>query len=100
MKENGTSAAKKAAEPIPSFLLECLAFNAPDRFFHQGDSEYYGDVADVISHCWRETKPEKKTLVMLEVSKLKWLFGRSQPWTMAQAHAFLLEAWRHVGFKR
>jgi hypothetical protein len=95
MKINGTAEAKLAAA-VPSFLLECCAYNAPDGCFNS--ENLYVDVQAVIADIWRKTKPETPDLELVEVSGMKWLFGSDQPWTKAQLHEFLLQAWRHVGF--
>jgi hypothetical protein len=99
MATNGNAATKGAAAPIASFLIESLVFNAPDKCFNREASGYYSDMQEVIAHCWRETKDDAKARQLLEVSKRKYLFGADQKWTRAQAHEFLLLAWRYVGFK-
>jgi hypothetical protein len=97
MKQSTGQATRQAAD-VPSFLLECLAFNASDGCFQQGD--LYDDLKAVITEVWNATKPEKDDLVYVEVSGLKRLFGSEQPWTKARAHSFLLKAWQHVGFSK
>jgi hypothetical protein len=97
MKENGNLNAQEAAD-VPSFLLECIAYNASDACFQH--DHIYDDVKAVITEIWNKTNPETEDLVLKEVSGLKWLFGAEQPWTKAQTHVFLLEAWHHVGFRR
>jgi len=97
MKENGTAECKAAAQ-VPSFLLECLAYNASDECFQKDD--LFEDTRTVVAQLWNRTRPEMKDLELLEVSGLKWLFGAGQPWSKASAHAFLLSAWQHVGFKQ
>lgn len=98
MAANGTTSAMKAAAPIPSFLIECLVFNAPDGKFNLVQGSYYEDVKAVLTSLWHSTKPGGNGGDFVEVSRLKWLFKR-QSWTMAEAHEFLLRAWQHVGFK-
>jgi hypothetical protein len=96
MQSSGDSATRSASN-VPSFLLECLAYNAPDTCYQR--DHLYDDVRAVIARMWSETKPETEDHVLVEVSGLKWLFGASQPWSKSDAHAFLLSAWRHVGFQ-
>jgi predicted nucleotidyltransferase len=90
------ASAKKAGK-ISSFLLECLAFNAPDDKFNLTDGTYYDDVKNVIVWLWNNTKPDS-TYKFTEVSGLKWLFSENQAWTKNEAHEFLYQAWRYVGF--
>ena len=87
----------KAAADVPSFLLECLAYNAEDGCYQNG--HLYEDVRSVVTKLWNKTKPDTEN-ILVEVSGLKWLFGSGQPWTKATAHNFLLRAWQHVGFSR
>lgn len=85
------------AEPIPSFLIECLVWNVPDNGFA---SEYYIDnVRWVLAHCFNNTMNDSLCAAWGEVSDLKYLFGPHQKWTRAEAHAFLGAAWDYVGFE-
>lgn len=97
MKRSEEQSVRQAAE-VPSFLLECLAFNASDGCYQQGD--LYDDLKAVITTLWNGTKAETDDLVYVEVSGRKWLFCGEQPWTKASAHSFVLKAWQHVGFSR
>lgn len=98
MLATGSPAARAAAAATPSFLLECLAFNAPDDKFNLVDGSYFDDVKGTIAWLWERTKPGGDGTKFVEVSGLKWLFSPAQGWEMAQAHAFLFWAWNHVGF--
>jgi hypothetical protein len=99
MAENGTPSARAATTGVPSFLLECLAFNAPDRCFNLSEDGYVEDVKSAITHLWNATKPEGSWQEFREVSRRKRLFLDGQTWTREVAHTFLLEAWRHLGLK-
>jgi hypothetical protein len=99
MKESSLYKISAAAEPIPSFLIECLAFNATDSCFNREDGSYYQDVRETIRHLWYGTKEDALCKDYLEVSRLKWLFHSSQPWSRVNVHEFLLRAWHHVGFE-
>jgi hypothetical protein len=95
--QSSSNSATRSASNVPSFLLECLAFNASDDCYQR--DHLYDDVRAVIAQMWNKTKPETEDLVLVEVSGLKWLFGASQAWSKGDAHAFLLSAWQHVGFR-
>jgi hypothetical protein len=99
MKADGTQAGRDAAKATPSFLIECLVFNAPDKCFNLSNGTYFEDVKAVIGDLWNATKAADGCEKHLEVSRMKWLFRDTQPWTREQAHEFLLRAWNHVGFK-
>jgi hypothetical protein len=100
MREHGTTEAKAAAQPIPSFLLECLVFNAPDRCFNLVDGSYFEDVKATMLAQWTATKDDSGCASFVEVSRLKPLFANGQPWQRDRVHAFLLNAWHHVGFTK
>lgn len=86
-----------AAGPIPSFLIECLVWNVPnDRF---GDQTYSDDMREVLRYLYLQTETDATCSEWGEESDLKYLFRDFQRWTRAQANAFVLAAWRHVGFE-
>lgn len=98
MREQGKVEAKAAAQPIPSFLLECLVFNAPDSCFNRVEGSYYEDVKATIFAQWAATKDDLGCSGFVEVSRLKPLFASGQPWRRDQVHDFLFRAWHHAGF--
>jgi hypothetical protein len=99
MKEQGSPEVKTAANAAPSFLLECLAFNASKECFNRVEGSYYEDVKAVILDCWTRTQDDARGATFVEVSGLKPLFAPGQPWTRTAANAFLARAWHYVGFK-
>jgi len=86
-----------AAQPIPGYLLECLVWNTPNRCFNAGT--WSDRVQDILSHIWTKTKEGATCKDWCEVDKIKYLFHVSQPWTRAQAHAFIEAAWTYAGFQ-
>jgi predicted nucleotidyltransferase len=93
MVDNG----HKVAVAIPSYLLECLVWNAPDVGFGQDD--YCDDVRYVITHLWNATRTDDQCKECCEINGLKYLFHLTQPWTRDQANSFLAAAWNYIGFK-
>jgi hypothetical protein len=93
MEEAGIAAAKRA----PSYLIECLVWNAPNEGF--GHDQYAVDVARVLAHTFNETITDEACFEWGEVNELKYLFRSGQPWSRAQAHDFLSAAWDYVGFE-
>lgn len=85
-----------AAKPIPSFLVECLVWNAADNAF--GHESYYFDLREVLATTFNGTIGDDACKDWREVSNRKFLFHVVQPWTRQQAHAFLSAAWNYVGF--
>lgn len=99
MVTSGSPEARVAAAPMASFLLECLSFNAADNCFNRVDGTYYDDVKAVITAIWNSTKDDAVAAPLLEVNRMKLLFGDHQGWARSQVHEFLARAWNHVGFK-
>lgn len=93
---NSSDSATSAAANVPSFMLECLAYNASNDCYQR--DHLYDDVRAVVAQMWNKTKPDREER-LVEVSGMKWLFGASQPWSKAEAHNFLLRAWNHIGFR-
>jgi predicted nucleotidyltransferase len=85
------------AEPIPSYLIECLVWNVPDNLF--GNALYEDDVQSALAHLWSSTKEDAKCSEWGEVNEFKYLFRATQPWTREQVHAFINAAWDYVGVK-
>lgn len=86
----------QAAEPIPSFLCECLIWNVPDS--QMGASTLTEDVKSAIVYLYNNTKNEADCHEWGEVSELKYLFRAGQPWTYQQANQFLIAAWAYLGY--
>ena len=86
-----------AAGPIPSFLIECLVWNAPNPCF--GHDTYTADVRETLVHLFNDTIKFDNCKEWGEINELKYLFRSVQPWTVTQAHAFLSAAWHYLGFE-
>ena len=87
-----------AAEPIPSYLIECLVWNVPNEGFEH--NEYKADLRYILAHTFNATMTDEKCNKWGEVNELKYLFRSNQPWSrQQQAHAFLGAAWDYVGFQ-
>lgn len=86
-----------AADPIPSFLVECLVWNAPNSTF--GHETYTTDVREVLANLFNDTIKFETCSEWGEINELKYLFRTGQPWTLTQAHAFISAAWDYWGFE-
>lgn len=93
MATNGIQSAKDA----PSFLIECLVFNAPNSCFNY--SSFKPMVREVLVNLFNDTLNDDKCSEWGEVSELKYLFRSSQPWTRQSAHLFLSDAWDYIGYE-
>jgi len=86
----------KSAKDAPSFLIECLVFNAPNNCFN--DIAFKPMVRSVLASLFNDTLTEEKCSEWGEVNELKYLFRSSQPWTRQSAHQFLSDAWDYIGY--
>jgi hypothetical protein len=86
-----------AAEPLASYLIECLVWNVPNDGF--GHDAYAADVSYALAHLYNATKTADGCSEWGEINELKYLFRSGQPWTREQANAFVLAAWQYVGFE-
>ena len=93
MQEEGID----AADNIASCMIESLVWNVPNEAF--GHDTYQDDVRDVLAHLFNNTRTNAECSEWGEVSELKYLFCRGQPWTRDQAHNFISAAWDYVGFE-
>jgi len=93
MAENGL----KAADPIPSYLIECLVWNVANESLN--NTTYSADVRGALAHLWNNTREDAECKEWGEINELKHLFRSSQPWTRAQVNTFLQAAWDYVGFE-
>lgn len=92
MSEKGVKSAKDA----PSFLIECLVFNASNACFES--SNYKSMVRAILAELFNKTIDDEKCSEWGEVSELKYLFKGSQPWTRQSANQFLSDAWGYIGY--
>lgn len=85
-----------SAEPITSFLAECLTWNVPDAHFT--NPTYAADLREALLFLYNNTTTDAQCVEWGEVSELKYLFRPAQKWTRAQANAFVIDAWRYLEF--
>lgn len=86
-----------SAAAVPSYLVECLVWNAPNGCF---DEDTWEDrVQSVLRFLWQNTREATLCDKWCEVDGIKYLFHILQPWTREQAHAFINAAWDYVGVK-
>ncbi len=73
-------------DTMPSFLLECLVWNAPDTCFQT--TSYREDARQVAAHIWGDMQVPDTAKNYKEVSEMKWLLREAHR-TPAQAQAFM-----------
>lgn len=87
----------KAAETIPSYLIECLVWNVPNEDL--GHDTLRADVRHALAHLWNNTRTDETCKEWGEVNELKYLLRGGQPWNRQQVNTFLQAAWDYVGFE-
>jgi hypothetical protein len=85
------------AEPIPSYLIECLVWNVPNKGL--GFPTLYSDMQFCLAHLYNNLMADQGCTEWGEINELKYLFRPSQPWSHSAAFAFVSAAWDFVGFK-
>lgn len=93
MADNGY----EEADIIPSFLIECLVWNVPNKGF--GHDTYSADVRWALAYLFNNTLNFDDCKEWGEINELKYLFRTSQPWTREQANTFLDTAWDYIGLE-
>jgi len=83
-----------AADPVASYLIECLLYNVPDPVF--GGDSYKDNVQNALLTCFSATQTDVACDKWREVNETKFLFRSTQPWTRQQAYDFVLAAWSYV----
>ena len=93
MQDEDVAIAKK----IPSFLIECLAWNADINAFN--GYTYTAIVRHLLADLWNRTRKDEDCSEWGEVNELKYLFRPVQPWTRQGANEFLQAAWDYIGYQ-
>ena len=93
MQDEDVAIAKKT----PSFLIECLAWNADIDAFNK--DTYTAIVRHLLADWWNRTRKDDDCSEWGEVNELKFLFRLAQPWTRQEANKFLQAAWDYIGYQ-
>lgn len=95
--ENAMAADGKFRE-LPSFFMECLAYNCPDEVFSR--STWTERLKGMLFHIWDNLQgDEPDEGRWLEVNECLFLFHSGQKWTRADGREFAKAAWNYFGFK-
>lgn len=92
MAEDGTF------RELPSFFMECLAYNCPGNVFaHPTWTEC---LRAMLLHIWNNLQGDEPTTGRwLEVNECFFLFHSNQKWTREDGREFAKAAWNYFGFK-
>lgn len=84
-------------QELPSYLIECLAYNVPDRLF--AHDTYAADMRGVLATIFNSTLSTGNWNDWEEVNGLKYLYRSHDKWSHEQVHHFAEAAWHHMGYK-
>lgn len=83
---------------LPSYFMECLAYNCPDSIFAL--STWEERLRGMLSHIWNQLQGnEPDTDRWMEVNDCFYLFHSNQKWTRKDGREFAKAAWNYFGFK-
>jgi len=83
---------------LPSFFMECLAYNCPDTTFYH--STWTECIRAMLIHIWFNLQgDEPSSERWLEVNECFFLFHSKQKWTREDGREFAKAAWSYLEFK-
>lgn len=83
---------------LPSFFMECLAYNCPDNAF--AESTWTECLRSMLLHIWNNLQGDEPTSGRwMEVNECFYLFHSDQKWTREDGREFAKAAWNYLGFK-
>lgn len=83
---------------LPSYFMECLAYNCPDSVF--AHSTWEERLRGMLYHIWDQLQgDEPDTGRWVEVNEYFFLFHSNQKWTREDGREFAKAAWNYFGFK-
>ena len=84
---------------VPSYLIECLAYNCPDSTITS--ATWTSAVRQMLFHIWQRLQGEEPTeenLRWLEVNECFYLFHPGQKWNRGDGRDFAAAAWNYLGY--
>jgi hypothetical protein len=88
-----------AHRDLPSYFVECLAYNCPDAVFKR--ATWTDVVRGCLGHMWESLQgeePSDTSVRWLEANECFYLFHPGQKWSRSDGREFALAAWKYLGF--
>lgn len=84
---------------LPSFFMECLAYNCPDNTFSH--PTWTERLRAMLVHIWNNLQGDEEPTSgrWMEVNECFFLFHVNQKWTREDGRDFAKAAWNYFGFK-
>ena len=92
LRNEMADAGVQAAKPIPSYLIECLAYRVDDFFYTDDNDDHHNRIYWIIRSLQELTVDSAWLAGAAEINDVKGLFGSWQGWTAPQVVAFLSAA--------
>lgn len=96
MRNEMQDRAVRAAEPIPSYLIECLAYRVDNAFYLDDTDDHFNRTSRIIRQLQQLAADQNWVAHATEINDVKGLFGSWQGWTSAQVVDFLRAARTHL----
>jgi len=90
----------RAFRELPSYFVECLAYNCPDPTFEH--ATWTDTLRAMLVHIWtglQGEEPADAGARWVEANACFYLFHSSQKWSRTDGREFAYAAWNHLGFK-
>jgi hypothetical protein len=90
-------AAKGTFQDLPSYFVECLAYNVPDTIFDE--ATWTGVIRGSLYHIWSEldgNEPDDPDARWVEANECFYLFPDSAAWSRTDGRAFAHAAWNSL----
>lgn len=89
---------KGYCKELPSYFIECLAYNCPDYIFSR--DTWLQTIREILIFIYHALEGEEPSLERwVEVNECFYLFHSQQKWTRQDGRTFAHAAWNYCGFK-
>ncbi|PBC35523.1 nucleotidyltransferase [Rhodococcus sp. ACS1] len=89
-------AAQGTIDELPSYFMECLVFNVDESTLTRGSLDE-GFEATLLE-LFLLLEEEENERLMVEPSRMTWLFTHDKKWSVEDGMALVLATWRHFGY--
>lgn len=91
-----TLASAGLLDELPSYFMECLAFNVPNSVLTEGTLDV--GFRDTLIHTWTQLADGTAAQDWVEPNWQKYLFQGTQKWTIEDAKALVGATWNYLGY--
>ena len=89
----------KVHHDLPSYFIECLAYNCPDRVFsHITWTDRVREILLYIYNGLQGEEPSDSSVRWVEANNCFYLFHKDQKWGRSDGRKFAHAAWNYLGY--